>query len=127
MDQRRLWAIIDGQAWLLDGPVARGRKGEPFFARGKGKGSRFLENPPLPFSRLKDTDLLDTADLVRLFECSKPTLYRCIYGRGLQAVRKRSGRGVVMYFRKGDVVKWLRSNPWPGRKGAPRWWEGSDR
>jgi hypothetical protein len=121
--RRRLWATIGGQPWLVAGPVPRGRKGEPFFARGKGKASRFLDNPPVPFSRLTDKDLLDTSDLLRLFECSKPTLYRCIYGRGLAPVRRHSGRGVVMYFRKGEVLKWLKSNPWPGRKGSPPWWE----
>ena len=38
---------------------------------------------------MKRVVMLDTGDLLRRFGCSRPTLYRCIYERGLKPCKSR--------------------------------------
>ena len=76
----------------------------------------YLENPPMSFAELRNTDLLDTADLCYLFGCARRTLYRWMGERGL---RPYCQVGRELYFTKGDIVKWFRSNR-PSAPGRPK-------
>lgn len=121
--RRRLRA---GEPFLEERPSgAKGPRryllpGHPFFCRKlieRDPGGRirvFLENPPRQFQDLGPRDFLDVQDLIRFFRCSRPTLERCIYDRGLQP-SKRVGQ--EMFFRKAAVLEWLKAHPWPGRAG----------
>ncbi len=68
--------------------------------------------PAVPFDQLDDAALVDTNDLMHVFQCSPATVYRCIYERGLEP-SERAGR--VMLFAKGEVIAWLQVNGTPGR------------
>jgi len=72
----------------------------------------YVQTPAVPFAQLHAEALLDTHDLMRLFDCSPATLYRCIYERELKPTT-RAGR--VMLFAKRDVLRWLRARQKPGR------------
>jgi len=75
-----------------------------FDAPGLGPVPRvYAEEKEKPFSRLAGSDLLDTADLCRLFGVSARTLYRWVAEYGLQP-SIRVGREYL--FRKDAIVKW---------------------
>lgn len=78
-----------------------------------GSTRAYMDPRALPFSALAEGDLLDTADLCRLFNASTRTVYRWINERGL-APRFKAGRELL--FAKGDLVNWYAANrPRPGR------------
>lgn len=81
-----------------------------------GAGGRlrvYIEAQPRKFSKLADADLVDTADLCRLFGCSARTVYRWVERNGLCSAGKV---GREFLFAKGEVVRWFSENrPRPGR------------
>lgn len=90
-------------------PVHRKRIGS---AAGGGEKA-YVDFQELPFCELEDGDLIDTADLCRIFGCSLRTVYRWMSDHGLQP-RRKVGREFL--FAKGDVVRWYSANaPRPGR------------
>jgi len=97
-------------------PINRKRVG-----RAAGGGEKvYVDWEQKAFWELEDGDLVDTADLCRVFGCSLQTIYRWMKSHQLRPVRK-AGREFL--FRKGDVVRWFDAHrPRPGRppKGG-RW------
>lgn len=83
-------------------------------ARGPGGGQRvYVEAQVRPFSELDDKDLVDTADLCRLFGCSARTVYRWVERHDL---RSRGKVGREFLFTKGEIVRWYNENrPRAGR------------
>lgn len=81
-----------------------------------GAGGRlrvYVEAQQRKFSKLADADLVDTADLCRLFGCSARTVYRWVERNGLGSAGKV---GREFLFAKGEVVRWFNENrPRPGR------------
>ena len=78
-----------------------------------GGWTAYMEPQALPFSELGPDDLLDTADLCRLFGISGRTVYRWINQVGL---RPRFKAGRLWLFAKSDIVNWYAANrPRPGR------------
>ncbi|MFI5340840.1 MAG: helix-turn-helix domain-containing protein [Candidatus Methylomirabilales bacterium] len=107
------------EMWLGSSPAYLTRRGEPLFARkffersSTGAVRVYLENPPMVFSKLGPNDYLDTGDLVRFLGVSDRTLRRYIDGYGLRDVARLVGR--QLFFRKGDVEKWLKRVGWSRR------------
>jgi excisionase family DNA binding protein len=66
-----------------------------------------------PFSRLRNDDLLDTADICSVMGCSARTVYRWIAEEGLEPQWKV---GRIYLFEKGEFLEWWEENePIPGR------------
>ena len=65
-----------------------------------------------PFSRLANEDLLDTADVCRVFPCSARTLYRWMADGSLRPHRK-IGREYL--FTKAEILRWQSARPLLGR------------
>ena len=63
----------------------------------------FLDSQVLPFFKLRNSDLLDTADLCRLFGVSMRTVYRWMAERDLRWAM-RQGRNYL--FTKGEILDW---------------------
>lgn len=68
-----------------------------------GGGRVLVEFKETPFSRLAPDDLLDTADLCRLFGVSVRTVYRWIAEVNLRPAGKV---GRVHLFTKREVLRW---------------------
>jgi excisionase family DNA binding protein len=88
-------------------------------APGAGGGPHvYVEVRARPFTKLADADLVDTADLCRVFGCSARTVYRWVESHGLRS----SGKvGREFLFTKGEVVRWRDENrPRQGRPPARR-------
>lgn len=83
-------------------------------ARAAGGGLRvYVDSQARPFNELAPNDLLDTADLCRLFRCSARTVYRWITGHSLRHAY-RVGREYL--FTKREISRWYDANrPRPGR------------
>jgi excisionase family DNA binding protein len=74
-----------------------------FVLTGAGGGPRiYADAQERTFGRLAADDLLDTADLCRIFGCSTRTIYRWIAEEGLRWDIK-VGRDYL--FRKDDIVE----------------------
>jgi excisionase family DNA binding protein len=69
-------------------------------------------NPPLPYSQLKPTDLLNTRELVNLFNISRRQIYRWINQGKIIPYREISGEYL---FRKKDIEKFCKMRRLPGR------------
>lgn len=84
-----------------------------------GGGLRvYVEHQPRPFCELTGRDLLDTADICRIFGCSIRTVYRWINEHGL---RPRGKAGRELLFTKADLLRWYAANqPRPGRPSMKR-------
>jgi excisionase family DNA binding protein len=81
---------------------------------GPGGGEKvYVDFRPRTFRLLEDTDLLDTADLCRLFGCSARTVYRWMAEHTLRPHRKV---GREFLFTKREILRWHDANrPHPGR------------
>jgi len=84
-----------------------------------GGGQRaFMDPHARPFSALARQDLLDTADLCRIFGCSTRTIYRWINEHDL---RPKFKAGRELLFTKADLLRWYAANrPRPGRPPMER-------
>lgn len=84
-----------------------------------GGGQRvYIEAQGRPFSQLAEADLVDTADLCRLFGCSARTIYRWVERHGLRSIGKV---GREFLFTKGEVIRWYDENrPRQGRPPTKR-------
>jgi excisionase family DNA binding protein len=107
--------------YILENPpgsdvVAINRK---VIAPAPGGGQRvYIEAQARPFPQLADTDLVDTADMCRLFGCSARTVYRWVERHGLRSFGKV---GREFLFAKGEIVRWYNENrPRPGRPRSNR-------
>jgi predicted DNA-binding transcriptional regulator AlpA len=90
-------------------PIHRKRIGP---AAGGGEKA-YVDFEARPFSTLENGDLIDTADLCRIFGCSLRTVYRWMSHHALRPVRK-AGRDFL--FTKGDILRWYAEHqPRPGR------------
>lgn len=69
-----------------------------------GRSRVYVEAQQRKFSKLADADLIDTADLCRLFGCSTRTVYRWVERNGLGSAGKV---GREFLFTKGEVVRWF--------------------
>ncbi len=113
--QKRLWDFINGEPYLIDGEIARTPNGEPLFF-GKSlvifeEGARpqvFLDNPPVPFSRLRDNQYVQIDDIVRLRGCHRRTIARHIERSLLKVARRVGGE---YFFTVGEVRRWIKSLP----------------
>ena len=73
----------------------------------------FVDFQAQPFHELAARDLLDTADLCRIFVCSARTVYRWVTERTLTP-KFKVGREFL--FTKSDLLRWYAANrPRPGR------------
>jgi len=81
-----------------------------------GGGIRaFIDHQALPFRDLAPRDLLDTADLCRIFGCSARTVYRWI-GEREDPLPFKFKAGREFLFSKSDLLRWYAANrPRPGR------------
>ena len=79
-----------------------------------GGGERvYIDFVPLPFAQLAKQDMVDTADLCRIFGCSARTVYRWIAENALVPMRKV---GREFLFTKAELLRWYAANaPRPGR------------
>lgn len=78
-----------------------------------GGGQRVaIEAKPRPFSRLADSDYVDTADVCRLFGCSARSVYRWV-AEGL--IRPAGKVGREFLFTKREIVRWFNERPHFGR------------
>jgi excisionase family DNA binding protein len=69
-----------------------------------GGGLRVYMDPtPVPFSQLAENDLIDTADLCRIFSCSARTVYRWIAEASLMRSYKV---GREFLFTKAEILRW---------------------
>jgi excisionase family DNA binding protein len=82
--------------------------------RAAGGGLRvYMDSQARPFNELAPGDLLDIADLSRLFRCSSRTVYRWIAGHSLRPAHMV---GRVYLFTKREISRWYNANrPRPGR------------
>jgi len=82
-------------------------------AAGGGLRVVYMDPTPLPFSQLAGDDLVDTADLCRIFSCSARTVYRWT----AEASLARSFKvGREFLFTKAEILRWYAANaPRPGR------------
>lgn len=80
-----------------------------------GGWTAYMDPQARPFSDLGPDDLLDTADLCRLFGISGRTAYRWINQPiGRLAPRFKAGR--LWLFAKSNILNWYAANrPRPGR------------
>lgn len=83
-------------------------------APASGGGARvYVDMKERPFSRLAGSDLLDTADLCRLYGVSARTIYRWMAEHNLRPFIK-IGREYL--FRKDAIIEWHDNyRPMPGR------------
>ena len=73
----------------------------------------YIDFKPQPFHTLAPSDMLDTADLCKMFGCSVRTVYRWITDHSLKPALKV---GREFLFTKREVVRWYNANrPRPGR------------
>jgi predicted DNA-binding transcriptional regulator AlpA len=73
-------------------------------ARGAGGGDRvYADVRETPFSRLRPEDLIDSADISRLYGVSSRTVYRWIAEANLRPAGK-AGRDY--YFTKAEILRW---------------------
>lgn len=102
---------VDSDNPLKDNVTLIHRK---MIARAVGGGERaYMDQQARPFYKLANNDLLDTADLCRVFGCSARTVYRWTNEHGLTPQFK-AGRDLL--FAKSDIVRWYAANrPRPGR------------
>lgn len=90
-------------------PIHRKRIGRA----ASGGNKVYVDYEPMSFCLLADSDLLDTADLCRLFGVSQRTVYRWIGGHSLRPATKV---GRELLFTKREILRWFRENlPKPGR------------
>jgi excisionase family DNA binding protein len=84
-----------------------------------GGGMRvYVDAQAHSFLQLADGDLIDTADLCRLFGCSARTVYRWVESHGLRSIGKV---GREFLFTKGEIVRWYDENrPRQGRPPTTR-------
>lgn len=90
----------------LDDPLTGDKKRfrRSVLERAPGGGLKvFVDTREVTFGQLKDDELLNSAALCYLFDCSQRTLYRWISEEGLKPWRKVAGE---LLFKKGDVVAW---------------------
>ena len=98
----------------LDDPLTGEKKRfrRSVLAPALGGGFQVLvDSKEVTFAQLKDDELLNSAALCHLFECSQRTLYRCISEEGLKPWRKVAGE---LLFKKGDVIAWWNRHRWSG-------------
>ncbi len=69
----------------------------------RGRPRVYAEAKEMPFSKLAETDLLDTADIGVLYGVSPRTVYRWMAERGLNA-HVKVGREYL--FRKNAILHW---------------------
>ena len=83
-------------------------------AVGPGAGPRvYVDFQARPFNELAPADLLDTADLCRLFGVSARTVYRWIAEHSL---RPSNTVGREYLFSKREITRWYNDHrPTPGR------------
>jgi len=78
---------------------------------GIGGGQTVLkEQRAVPFHTLRNSDLVDTTDLCRVFGCSARTVYRWVTNHSLRPVGKI---GREFLFMKGEVLRWFDSGDRP--------------
>jgi excisionase family DNA binding protein len=78
-----------------------------------GGEKAYVDYQARPFCDLANDDMIDTADLCKIFRCSGRTVYRWINDHKLRPVRK-AGREYL--FTKYNVVSWYSDHfPRPGR------------
>ncbi|MFZ5616945.1 MAG: helix-turn-helix domain-containing protein [Pseudomonadota bacterium] len=90
----------------LDPAIAKSRVGvrRKALARGSGGGVRvYAELKETPFVRLAPGDLLDSADIARLYGVSTRTVYRWIAEANL---RPKGKAGRDYYFAKAEILRW---------------------
>jgi hypothetical protein len=82
--------------------------------RGPGGGLRvFADMRETPFAELGPRDLLDTADICRIYGCSARTVYRWMADHELTP-SGRAGRDYL--FEKRALISWHKTHrPQPGR------------
>jgi hypothetical protein len=98
---QRYFAAMYLEPSIARSPVPLRRK---MLARAPGGGVRiFAEFRETPFLRLKPEDLLDSADIGRLFSVSTRTVYRWIAETGL---RPKGKAGRDYYFTKAEILRW---------------------
>ena len=98
-------------------PICSGLFHRKFVVAGAGGGPRiYADAQERTFGRLAAEDLLDTADLCRIFGCSTRTIYRWIAEEDLRWDIK-VGRDYL--FRKDDIVAFY-NDGLPQRGRPPR-------
>lgn len=113
--KNRLWGFVNGEPFLLNGDTNQIPDDEPLFF-GKvfitlGKNARqqvALENPPVPFSHLRDDHYIQIDDIVRVRGCHRRTIARHI-DKGLLKVAQRVGG--EYFFTVGEVRRWIKEVP----------------
>jgi excisionase family DNA binding protein len=107
--------------YLRDNPLATDRTpiNRKLVGPAAGGGNKvYVDFKTRPFQLLEDLDLVDTADLCRMFGCSARTVYRWVAEHGLRPTM-RVGRELL--FTKREVVRWYDANrPRLGRPPAKR-------
>lgn len=107
--------------YLPDNPLARDKTpiNRKLIRPAAGGGDKvYVDFKPRPFYLLEDLDLVDTADLCRVFRCSARTVYRWMEVHGLRPTRK-VGREYL--FTKREIMRWFDANrPRPGRPPVKR-------
>jgi len=96
------------EAWLINPGESIPSVREQFFCKviGREPGGRVVawrENPPMRFADLSENALLESGDLMRLFQVSRPTLARYLSKWNL---RPSCRVGRAMFFKKRDVMRW---------------------
>ena len=112
LSMKRLWGMVDGEPYLMDGSDVSVPEGEPLFfskcpVKIRGKAKIFLGNPPAPFQAIPDDAYFDLQDLTRLRACSVRTILRHISYGWL----KGNKWGKEYLFRKSEVERWIKSVP----------------
>src|SRR5262249_29279487 len=117
----RLWQVIDGEAYLVDGEVDGSWKGRWFFPKVVNDNGIFLGNPPLPLTMANVQKIatsggcLNTDEVVALCGCSRLTVRRPAASGGLKAMsrrkgqskdKRRAGERKGFLFSANEVLRW---------------------
>ena len=107
--------------YLRDNPLERDKTpiNRKMVKPAPGGGQKvYIDFQARPFHLLEEIDLVDTADLCRIFRCSARTVYRWMEDHSLRPVMK-VGREYL--FTKRAVVRWYDAHrPRPGRPPMKR-------
>ncbi len=113
--QKQLWGYFNGEPFLISGDDEQFPEGDPLFfgkvfiTLGRNRRQQIaLENPPVPFSRLRDDQYIQIDDIIRHRGCHRRTVARHIEN-GLLKVAQRAGK--EYFFTVGEVKRWIKEVP----------------
>jgi len=124
---RRLWQMINGEPYIVDGEVDTSWKGTWFFPKIIDADQVWLSNPPMPLTIASLRKLakekkacLNTDEVAELRDCSRLTIIRHVASGQLTPIsrskhkskgRRRTGGGKGFLFRAEEVLRWMAANP----------------